>query len=100
VNLRKLARGRECQIRVPGICSGNPETVVLCHVRMIGISGYGLKANDIHASWGCQRCHDYVDGRTQGTHTYDERRALLLEGMLRTQAILLREGKISYGATA
>ncbi|EJM1279149.1 DUF1364 family protein, partial [Escherichia coli] len=25
-NLRKEARGRECQVRIYGICNGNPET--------------------------------------------------------------------------
>lgn len=33
-NLRKEARGRECQIRIPGVCNGNPETVVLTHYRL------------------------------------------------------------------
>ncbi|MFW2257492.1 nuclease domain-containing protein, partial [Klebsiella pneumoniae] len=23
-NLRKAARGRECQVRIPGVCNGNP----------------------------------------------------------------------------
>ena len=31
MNLRKLAKGRDCQVRLPGICNGNPETVVLAH---------------------------------------------------------------------
>jgi Protein of unknown function (DUF1364). len=25
-NLRKEARGRECQVRIYGVCNGNPET--------------------------------------------------------------------------
>ncbi len=28
-NLRKEARGRECQVRIYGVCNGNPETTVL-----------------------------------------------------------------------
>ena len=31
-NLRKLARGRDCQIRIAGICNFNPETTVACSV--------------------------------------------------------------------
>ncbi len=92
--LTKAARDRACQIRVPGYCCGNPETVVGCHVRMIGISGFGLKAPDVFIAWGCQSCHDVVDGRTKTEFSYDERRLLLLEGMLRTQNILWREGLI------
>lgn len=34
VNLRKEARGRDCQVRLPGICNFNPETTVLAHYRM------------------------------------------------------------------
>ena len=30
-NLRKEARGRECQVRIYGVCNGNPETTVLAH---------------------------------------------------------------------
>ncbi|EEY7289306.1 DUF1364 domain-containing protein, partial [Escherichia coli] len=25
-DLRKAARSRECQVRIPGVCNGNPET--------------------------------------------------------------------------
>ncbi|EGE3525699.1 nuclease domain-containing protein, partial [Escherichia coli] len=25
-NVRKEARGRECQVRIYGVCNGNPET--------------------------------------------------------------------------
>ncbi|MEI9716942.1 nuclease domain-containing protein, partial [Moellerella wisconsensis] len=27
-NLRKEAKGRECQVRIPSVCNGNSETVV------------------------------------------------------------------------
>ncbi len=33
-DLRKAARGRECQVRIPGVCNGNPETSVLAHIRL------------------------------------------------------------------
>ncbi|TBL26445.1 DUF1364 family protein, partial [Escherichia coli] len=36
-NLRKEARGRECQVRISGICNGKPETTVLAHYRRAGI---------------------------------------------------------------
>ncbi|ENA3462300.1 DUF1364 family protein, partial [Yersinia enterocolitica] len=53
VNLRKEARGRECQIRIPGVCNGNPETVVLTHYRLAGTCGTGIKPTDEQAAWGC-----------------------------------------------
>lgn len=63
--LRKLAKGQQCQVRIPGCCNFNPETTVLAHVRMAGLTGIGQKAHDIHASWCCSACHDVVDGRTR-----------------------------------
>ena len=91
MNLRKLARGRPCMIRQPGICNGNPETTVLCHLRMVGLTGMGMKANDLLGAWGCSDCHRYCD-----THGIDGRTALL-EGMARTQAYLLNTGLIDVG---
>ena len=40
--LRKLARDRECQVRIPGICNHNPETTVLAH---LGGAGMGIAHN-------------------------------------------------------
>lgn len=93
MNLRHLAKGRPCMIRVPEVCNGNPDTTVLCHLRMAGISGMGLKANDFLAAWGCSDCHRYVD-----THGIDGRTALL-EGMARTQAQILSRGLIYHLST-
>ncbi len=75
-------------IRMPGICNGDPETTVLCHLRMVGLTGMGMKANDLLGAWGCSDCHRYCD-----THGIDGRTALL-EGMARTQAYLLNTGLI------
>src|SRR5262245_17085591 len=72
VNLRGLARGKPCMIRQPAVCNFNSETTVLCHLRMAGITGMGMKANDILGAWGCSDCHRYVD-----THGIDGRTALL-----------------------
>ena len=88
------ASGEDCLIRVPGICCFDPAQTVPCHVRLVGISGMSLKAPDLFIAYGCTPCHDYVDGRTQGPETYEERRLLLLEGMVRTQEKLCRKGLI------
>lgn len=93
--LRKLARDRECTVRLAGICNHNIETTVLAHVRKIGISGFGLKSPDILGAFACSDCHAYVDSH----HDYATQVAFY-EGVFRTQAILLREGKISYGEKA
>lgn len=96
MNLRKLANGEECDIRVPHVCCGDSTRVVLCHLRMAGISGYGLKAPDALAAFGCQPCHDVVDGRVPSPYSYDELRALLLEGMARTQYKLIQRGVLKW----
>lgn len=95
-DLRKLARGRICQIRVPGVCDGNPETVVLAHVRKINISGIGMKSPDVFGAWSCMKCHLCVDGHSKSDFTSAERRLMLLEGMVRTQQILIDEGILNW----
>lgn len=90
-DLRKLARGRPCTVRVPGVCRGESETVVLAHVRMIGISGSGFKSPDIFGAYCCLPCHVCCDGHTKSDFTAPERRLMLLEGMMRTQQILINE---------
>ncbi|WP_130835538.1 DUF1364 domain-containing protein [[Erwinia] mediterraneensis] len=92
-NLRKEARGRECQVRLPGVCNGNPETVVLAHYRMVGICGTGMKPDDLFGAWACSGCHDEIDRRTRRCDA-TEARIAHLEGVIRTQNALLREGKV------
>ena len=87
MNLRKLAKGRDCQIRLPGICNHNPETTVLAHYRMAGLSGMGMKSPDMCGAWACSNCHTYVD-----THRDDVTARAFLEGVLRTIAALQTEG--------
>lgn len=91
--LRKAARNRPCQIRIPGICNGDPDTTVLAHYRLPGTCGVGMKPPDEQAAHSCSACHDEVDGRTfSGMHTKTELRLYHAEGVFRTQDILRREG--------
>lgn len=66
---------------------------MLAHVRMIGISAMSMKAPDWFAARACAPCHDVLDGRVPSMLSYEERRALLLEGMLRTQHEHLASGE-------
>jgi hypothetical protein len=91
-NLRELARGKPCMIRLPLICNGNSETTVLCHERVIDLSGAGIKAPDFFAAWGCSDCHDAVDGRSHPDLTYEQRRLALSDGVRATQICLLNAG--------
>lgn len=91
-DLRKLARGQHCLIRVPGICTHTPETVVLCHYRMSGISGMGMKSPDLFGAYGCYACHAVVDGHQRCSWSRQELLIMLAEGVFRTQLILLESG--------
>lgn len=92
IDLRKYAEGKPCMIRLPSICNKNPETTVLCHERVIGLSGTGLKAPDFFAAWGCSDCHAAVDGQTHPELSYDQRRLALSDGVRATQICLLDAG--------
>lgn len=94
MNLRKDAEGQRCLIRIPGVCVTQP--TVLCHVRMVGISGMSMKAEDLLASYGCQACHDVVDGRSWSAYSDDERRLMLLEGVMRTQQQWIKRGIVKW----
>ncbi len=94
MNLRDLARGRDFLIRIPGECLRSTETVVLCHYRMSGFSGVGLKSPDWCAAYGCAACHDIVDGRRGSWDRYPLalRKLFLAEAVLRTLTLLAEEG--------
>jgi len=90
--LRKLARGRDCTIRIPGSCNGNPETTVLCHLPG---GGMGYKQDDLFAAWGCSGCHDAIDGRVPAKQDSTLLALWHHEGVVRTQQILIDEGVIT-----
>jgi len=96
VNLREAARGRPCQVRIHGVCNCNPATTVLAHVRMIGISGMGIKVPDALASFACSACHDAIDRRAHTDLDREFVQLAHLQGVMRTQAILIREGALKW----
>lgn len=92
MNLRRLAKGRECQVRLEGICNRNPETTVLAHYRMIGVSGIGLKPPDWLGAWACSCCHDAIDRRRFKSLDRDYVRFAHAEGVFRTLCELKKMG--------
>jgi hypothetical protein len=81
-------------IRLPGICNHDPDTTVLAHVRLIGVSGMGVKSPDLLGAWACSACHDVVDRRVKTNIDIGEIRLAHLEGMVRTINQLVKEDKI------
>lgn len=89
--ITESARGEDCQIRIPNVCNFDPTKVSLCHK---GGAGWALKANDIHAAYGCSSCHDAIDGRLKTQYSPDELKLMFYDGMVRTQEILIEKGLI------
>ena len=88
MNLRKLARGKPCMIRLPG-CNHDRGTTVLAHYRLAGYAGMGTKPDDFaFGAWSCSNCHSLVDGRTKAEHAKEVLRLAHAEGCLRTMAEL------------
>ncbi len=94
MDFRQLARGQDCQVRIPGVCNYDPATTVLAHIRLAGVTGMGIKAPDLLAAWCCSACHDAIDGRTKTDESPEWLRLYHLEGMARTIAKLIADGKI------
>ena len=60
--LRNSANGEECTLSIAGVCNGNNETVVLCHLPS-DMAGY--KSTDISSAYGCSSCHACIDDRSR-----------------------------------
>jgi len=89
---RRMAKGQPCLIRLPN-CSGGGDDTVLCHYRLSGYSGTGLKPPDCMGAFGCMSCHSVVDGRSPIPEGYTRETVRLAhaEGCLRTQALIQGE---------
>jgi Protein of unknown function (DUF1364) len=96
MNLRKLAKGKDCQVRVPGVCCGERDTTVLAHLRLPGITGFGIKAPDLLGAYACHACHSVVDGQQKSRYSREELKVMFYEGIFRTQHWLIREGFIKW----
>jgi hypothetical protein len=59
--LRDSARGQQCTLQIPGVCSQNPETTVLAHLDGEE-KGVGLKVDDYLGCFACSSCHSAIDG--------------------------------------
>ncbi len=94
-NLRKLARGQPCMVRLEG-CDGGGETTVLAHYRLSGYCGTGLTPiSDLaFGAWACFSCHEIVDMRRKTSMPREEVRLAHAEGVLRTIVELRRLGVI------
>lgn len=84
IDRRKEARGKECMVRIPGVCNHNQETTVLAHYRLAGYCGASMKPDDDMGAWACSACHDAIDARTSGHQDLSYLRLWHAEGVMRT----------------
>lgn len=91
-DLRKLARGQDCQVRIPAVCNFNPETTVLAHLRRANVAGAGQKPPDSCAVWACSACHDAIDRRAHTHIPLSELAEFILDALIRMLAIYHRRG--------
>jgi hypothetical protein len=55
----------------------------------------GLKPNNLQGAWCCAWCHDRIDGRARHELARSEMRLYHAEGVIRTNATLIAEGKVA-----
>jgi len=95
-NLRKLAKGQECTLRLhrddgTPICNFNRNTVVLCHIRRGGVAGTGYKPPDLCGVYGCSNCHRFIDGHGEAKQCVENLDGDILNAVIRTLVIVSKE---------
>jgi hypothetical protein len=88
--LRESANGQPCTFRIPGVCNGDSDTTVFCHIRDEA-KGLGNKANDFSGAYGCAACHHAIDNHR--LPKVDEL-WFSLRALQRTHAIMVERGLI------
>ena len=85
------AQGQPCQMQFPGICCGENETTVFCHLNGADFGkGMGMKAHDIAGFFGCWRCHNAFDLATHGLSAAELGR-FVLRAVIGTWVILVND---------
>lgn len=89
--IRKSAQGQACMVRIPGVCSFDPETTVLAHLNGYGVAG---KHHDFQGAYCCDKCHAVIDGHASSEFSSETIKLYHLEGIMRTQQLLFNDGFI------
>lgn len=90
--ITESARGEQCQVRMPGICNGDPATTVWCHANGSAAGkGIGMKSPDLLGAYGCSSCHDEYDRRTSRLDVITVR-LYFWEGHARSLRLLIEKG--------
>ena len=66
--IQKFAKGKPCQLRIPGVCRETPEHEDTCLCHAPHPNRGGMRKDDHWGSVGCMPCHDWIDGRDGGKY--------------------------------
>lgn len=94
--IRKSANGKNCLVRIPGVCNFNDATTVAAHLRIAGAAGIGIKPSDLLTVRACSACHDVIDNRVRPKGLKKEDLTLYVhEAHCRTLVEYEREGLVT-----
>lgn len=63
-DIRDSARGEDCTVRIPGVCTFDPEKTIWSHAPLGAAGkGRGIKALDLCGAYCCTACDAVVDGQ-------------------------------------
>lgn len=64
--IRDSARGEECTVRIIGVCTRDPKTVIWSHARWQSAGrGKSIKAIDLAGAYACTACDAVYDGQVK-----------------------------------
>ena len=89
--LTDFARGKDCTLRVPSVCSFDPSTSVFCHVSTKRMAGMGTKTHDFFGFIGCSRCHEWQE---KNRRTNPDCADYTIDAICETQGLLIEAGLI------
>lgn len=94
--ITESARGEECQVRIPGVCTFDPATTIWSHARHGSAGkGKGIKALDLCGAYACTACDAAYDQMIGAKHMTREQIDLdWFHGHLRSLVILAKKGLI------
>lgn len=92
--LRDSAKGQDCTLNIVGVCSYNPETVVLAHLPDES-HGMARKSDDISACFACDNCHSVIDGRVTHDMSKAEKEWYMRRAQTRTLRIWVDKGLVT-----
>ena len=93
--ITQSANQEDCQVRIPGVCTHDPATVIWSHARW-GAAGRGkaIKALDEAGAYCCTACDAVYDGQIKTIYTRDQIDADWCMGHFRSLVILKQKGLI------